>query len=125
MRVALRGSDRMRHVAYCAGFRTPAMTGSPRANAAGVGKAPRHEIAVGSAPGGAACAMGIWPRREGWGGWTEVFELIASSQSIGVCVAVKERRVGCAARLRTYVGTGRERGRCRLRASRNGECHCG
>ncbi len=82
----------------CAGFRTPAMTGSPRADAAGVRKAPRHEIAVGSAPGGAACAMGIWPRREGWRGWTEVFELIAFSQSIGVCAAVKQRRVGCAPR---------------------------
>jgi len=34
----------------CAGFRMPAMTGPPRARAAGVRKAPRHEIAVGGAP---------------------------------------------------------------------------
>src|SRR6266481_3768496 len=35
----------------------------PRADAAGVRKAPRHEIAVGGAPGGAASAMGIWAGR--------------------------------------------------------------
>ena len=32
---------------FCAGFRTPAPTCQPRAPAAGVRKAPRHEIAVG------------------------------------------------------------------------------
>jgi hypothetical protein len=34
------------------------MTGSPRAHAAGVRKAPRHEIAEGGAPGGAAKLYG-------------------------------------------------------------------
>jgi hypothetical protein len=33
----------------CAGFRTPECRDHPRALAAGVGKAPRHEIAVGGA----------------------------------------------------------------------------
>src|SRR6202035_5854783 len=41
----------------CAGFRTPAMTSSPRAEAAGVRKAPRQEIAVGSAP---AVRLALW-----------------------------------------------------------------
>jgi hypothetical protein len=36
------------------------MMDDPRAEAAGVRKAPRHEIAVGGAPGGSASAMGIW-----------------------------------------------------------------
>ena len=34
---------------YCAGFRTPECRAYPRARAAGVRKAPRHEIAVGGA----------------------------------------------------------------------------
>src|SRR5258706_13512807 len=38
-------------------------TCSPRAHSAGVRKAPRHEIAVGGAPDGAASAMGIWAGR--------------------------------------------------------------
>ena len=44
------------------GFRTPEVLGEPHADAAGVGKAPRHEIAVGWAPSGAAGSMGIWTR---------------------------------------------------------------
>jgi len=39
----------------------------PHAEAAGVRKAPKHEIAVGRAPGGAAVAMGIWARGRGAG----------------------------------------------------------
>jgi hypothetical protein len=57
----------------CAGFRTPAMTASQHTPAAGVRKAPRHEIASGGsaaavpqARGGAAGTMGIW--RYGWAG---------------------------------------------------------
>jgi hypothetical protein len=37
------------HFRSCAGFRTPAWRAYPRAKVAGVGKAPRHEIAVGEA----------------------------------------------------------------------------
>ena len=37
--------------------------GSPCADAAGGRKAPRQEIAVGSAPGSAAGAMGVWSLR--------------------------------------------------------------
>jgi hypothetical protein len=44
---------------YCAGFRTPACRDYPRALAAGVRKAPRHEIAVGSAPGERRALKGI------------------------------------------------------------------
>jgi hypothetical protein len=44
-------------VALCAGFWTPAMTSPPPADAAGVQKAPRHEIAVGSAP---AVPQALW-----------------------------------------------------------------
>src|SRR5258708_3553098 len=44
-------------------FSDAGKTCSPRAHAAGVRKAPRHEIAVGGAPGGAASAMGIWAGR--------------------------------------------------------------
>jgi hypothetical protein len=50
----------------CAGFRTPEWRDYPRMRAAGAGKAPRQEIAVGGAPGGAAGAMGIWARGRGW-----------------------------------------------------------
>jgi hypothetical protein len=48
------------YVAYCAGFRTPATTSYPRAPAAGVRKAPRHEIAS----GGGARAV---PQKKLWG----------------------------------------------------------
>jgi putative tryptophan/tyrosine transport system substrate-binding protein len=41
------------------GFRTPGSPVKPQTDAAGVGKAPRHEIAVGVTPGGAAVTMGL------------------------------------------------------------------
>src|SRR6266481_5514033 len=44
-------------------FSDAGKTCSPRAHAAGVRKAPRHEIAVCRAPGVAATAMGIWAGR--------------------------------------------------------------
>src|SRR5258705_6079631 len=44
-------------------FSDAGKTCSPRAHAAGVRKAPRHEIAVCRAPGVAASAMGIWAGR--------------------------------------------------------------
>jgi hypothetical protein len=43
----------------CVGFRTPAVMGPPRARAAGVRKAPRHEIAGRCGTVGAAGSMGI------------------------------------------------------------------
>src|SRR6266566_4917852 len=50
------------YVALCAGFRTPALTIEPSADATGVRKAPRHEIAWEWSSGGAAGSMGIWLR---------------------------------------------------------------
>ena len=44
------------------GFRTPTVLSWPHADAVGVRKAPKHEIAVGGATGGAAIAMGVWTR---------------------------------------------------------------
>src|ERR1700730_13666826 len=55
-------ANHRRNVSFWSGFRTPEVLGEPHADAAGVGKAPRHEIAVGWAPSGAAGAMGIWTR---------------------------------------------------------------
>jgi hypothetical protein len=46
-------------VSLWSGFRTPGSPVKPQTDAAGVGKAPRHEIAVGVTPGGAAVTMGI------------------------------------------------------------------
>jgi len=48
-----------RRVRSCAGFRTPAVTSPAHVRAAGVGKAPRHEIAGSGGTGGAAGSMGI------------------------------------------------------------------
>ena len=48
----------------CAGFRTPECRGHPRALAAGVGKAPRHEIAVG---GALAVPRALWGIERGVG----------------------------------------------------------
>ena len=59
------------HVGFCAGFRTPATTISPRAPAAGVRKAPRHEIASGGGapaePQGAGAASRLWGFGHGTG----------------------------------------------------------
>ena len=55
------------------GFRTPECQDHPRAAAAGVRKAPRHEIARAWGTEGAAGAMGIWPRALwGFGGGVSV-----------------------------------------------------
>jgi hypothetical protein len=48
-----------RRVRSCAGFRTPAVTSPAHVRAAGVGKAPRHEIAGSGGTVGAAGSMGI------------------------------------------------------------------
>src|SRR5260370_42580131 len=50
----------------CAGFRTPAVTKPPHARAAGVRKAPRHEIAGRWGPVGAAGLYGDLAARSGW-----------------------------------------------------------
>jgi len=51
-------------VSYCAGFRTPECRDHPRALAAGVRKAPRHEIAVG---GALAVPRALWGIERGVG----------------------------------------------------------
>jgi hypothetical protein len=56
-----RAWDRPLDVALCAGFRTTECRDYPRVLTAGVRKAPRHEIAVGSAP---AVRRALW----GFGG---------------------------------------------------------
>src|SRR5205085_2157141 len=55
----------------CAGFRTPASTISPRAAAAGVRKAPRHEIASGGSAAAVAQARGGAGALWGFGGAVE------------------------------------------------------
>src|SRR5215471_17765964 len=81
---------------YCAGFRTPARQGSPRAEAAGVRKAPRHEIAEGGAPVGAAGAMGIWAGRACHGDWLAAVRVVASGQRIFVASTLNARTERCA-----------------------------
>ena len=57
-------------VADCAGFRTPALMSESRADAAGVRKAPRHEIAVEHVT---AVPRALWGF--GRGGWLNEFGL--------------------------------------------------
>jgi len=61
-------------------FSDAGMTAYPRGEAAGVRKAPRHEIAVGGAPGGAAGAMGIWAGRACHGDWLATVRVVALGQ---------------------------------------------
>ena len=63
-RYRLRLSKVQRHDGFCAGFRTPACRTYPRARAAGVRKAPRHEIAVG---GALAVPRALWGIERGVG----------------------------------------------------------
>ena len=53
-------------VCNCVGFRTPAITSPATSSVAGVGKAPRHEIAGGEGTVGGAGAMGILAAASGW-----------------------------------------------------------
>ena len=67
--------------------------------AAGVRKAPRHEIAVGWAPGGATVAMGIWPRRGLREGSIDAVAAVAWRQNIGAgggVNAAEHGSTGCA-----------------------------
>src|SRR6266567_812064 len=60
---------------------------------AGVGKAPRHEIAGRWGTGGAAGAMGIWPRRESRG-WSEDVDAVALPARMSARLGVNERTTG-------------------------------
>jgi len=60
------------------GFRTPALTSEPRAHAAGVRKAPRHEIAVGS-------ALAVPPALWGFGRGVRLEEVGAEGVRRSVC----------------------------------------
>jgi hypothetical protein len=79
--------------------------------------------------GGAAGAMGIWPRGEDRGGWSDAVEAVALPGRTSVRLGVNERRARCATglavRLRANLAGRRKRGRCRPRGGQNGECRCG
>jgi len=77
-------------------FSDAGKTCSPRAHAAGVRKAPRHEIAVGRAPGGAASAMGIWAGRGCQCDLMAAVRMIALGQKIAEST-LKARPMRCAA----------------------------
>src|SRR5258706_10019020 len=76
-------------------FSDAGKTCSPRAHAAGVRKAPRHEIAVGGAPGGAASAMGIWAGRACPCDLMAAVRMIALGQKIAESI-LNARPVRCA-----------------------------
>ena len=80
------------------------MTRLATSSEAGVGKAPRHEIAGEWGAVGAAGSMGIWPRRQAGRGWIELPAPIALPR-------------------RMSVGEGRNEGsgRCRTRQAGRGE----
>src|SRR5260370_19227077 len=64
-------------VGLCAGFRTPAVTKPPHARAAGVRKAPRHEIAGRWGPVGAA---GLYGDLAAWSGWARLDRTVRSNR---------------------------------------------
>lgn len=109
-------------------FSDAGKTCSPRADAAGVRKAPRHEIAVGGAPGGAASAMGIWAGRACQCDLMAAVRMIALGQKIAEST-LKVRPVRCASGfgvgLRAGMARRCKRGRCRASASENGGGRCG
>src|SRR5882672_5744069 len=77
--------------------------------------------------GGAAGAMGIWPRGKAGGGWTDTVDAIALAESATVRVELDERGAYSTTRLvrlRADPTAGREGGRCRPMAGENVECHC-
>src|SRR6266853_4395782 len=100
----------------------------PRADAAGVRKAPRHEIAVGGAPGGAASAMGIWAGRACRCDLMAAVRMIALGQKIAAST-LNARPVRCASGfgvgLRGGVARRCKRERWRARANQNGGGRCG
>jgi hypothetical protein len=90
------------------------MTRPATSSEAGVGKAPRHEIAGEEGSGDAAGSMGIWPRRQVGRGWIELPAAIALLRGTGVSDGRNERsghcRAGLAVRLQRDLTTGRKRG---------------
>jgi len=103
-------------------------TCSPRAHAAGVRKAPRHEIAVGRAPGVAASAMGIWAGRGCQCDLMAAVWMIALGQKIAestLNARPVRRASGFGVGLRAGVARRCKRERCRARASQNGGGRCG
>ena len=108
-------------------FSDAGMTRLATSSEAGVGKAPRHEIAWGVGTVGAAGSMGIQPRRRAGRGWVESSAPIALRGRMGVGDGRNERsggwRTGLAVRLRPDLSTGGKQGLCWPRASRNGERH--
>jgi hypothetical protein len=109
-------------------FSDAGKTCSPRAHGAGVRKAPRHEIAVGRAPGGASSAMGIWAGRGCQCDLMAAVWMIALGQKIAEST-LNARPVRCASGfgvgLRAGVARRCKRERCRARASQNGGGRCG
>jgi hypothetical protein len=109
-------------------FSDAGKTCSRRADAAGVRKAPRHEIAVGGAPCGAASAMGIWAGRACQCDLMAAVRMIALGQKIAEST-LKARPVRCASGfgvgLRAGMARRCKRGGCRARASENGGGRCG
>ena len=77
-------------------FSDAGMTAYPRGEAAGVRKAPRHEIAVGGAPVGAAGAMGIWAGRACHGDLLAAIRAIALGQKVFVDSTLNARAERCA-----------------------------
>src|SRR5262249_18488687 len=69
-------------VRNCAGFRTPALTCEPHAHAAGVRKAPRHEIAGSEA---AAVQRSLW----GFGRGIELEKVAPKGGSRRLCVEAR------------------------------------
>src|SRR5215470_3876040 len=106
----------------------PARQASPRSEAAGVRKAPRHEIAVGGAPEGAAGAMGIWAGRACHGDLLAAVRVVALGQRIFVAWTLNARVERCARGLGVGLGADLarrcKRERCRSEVSRNGGARC-
>ena len=82
-------------VRSCAGFRTPAVTSPQRARAAGVRKAPRHEIAGSRGTVSAAGSMGIWSRRQLIEVGSRRLPPIALPRGMGLGDGPNERSGGC------------------------------
>src|SRR5713226_6704245 len=97
-------------------FSDAGKTCSPRAHAAGVRKAPRHEIAVGGAPGGAASAMGIWVGRACRCDLMAAVRMIALGQKIAAST-LNARPVRCASGFEVGLRGGVAR-RCRRERTR-------